>query len=142
EKHLRCKDAIKASSPERKFQCTAHAEREICEVLRGTLDCFGNHGLAEIQTNSFPRRNDRRQQAKKVSRTAAHVEYLESGAESQRGKEFLGRRAGAFKKTSAGSIQKAYKEARVFSSIDLSPCVCEGSRRHQGLSQSILRDAR
>src|SRR5207302_9565565 len=131
-----------ASNLEWKFECTAHAEREICEVLRGTLDCLGNHGLAEIQTNSFPRRNDRRQQAKKVSRTAAHVDYVEAGAESQRGKESIGRRAGAFKKTSAGSIQKAYKEARVFSSIDLSPCVCERSRGHQRLSQSILPDTR
>jgi hypothetical protein len=107
-----------------------------------TLACLGNHGLTEIHTYGCPWRNNRSQEAKKVPRTAANVKYVESGAESQWRKEFPGRRASALKKASAGSIQKVHKEAWIFGSIDLSPCVCERSRGHQRLSQSILPDAR
>ena len=83
---MRCKDAIKASNREWKFQCTAHAEREVFEVLRGTLDCFCNHGLAEIQPNRFPWGNNRSQQAEKVFRRPAHRRrhHHQPAAERQR----------------------------------------------------------
>jgi hypothetical protein len=139
---LSCEDTIKARNRERKFQDAPHPEREIAGVLSRTLVCLGNHGLTEIYANGCPRRNNRSQETKKVPRTAANVKYVESGAKSQRRKEFPRRRASALKKASAGSIQKVHKEAWVFGSIDLNPCVCERSRGHQGLSQSILLDAR
>jgi hypothetical protein len=111
-------------------------------MLSRASACLGNHGFTKVHTDGFPRRNKRSQQAKKVPGTAANVEYVDSGAESQRGKEILGGRASAFKKASAGSVEKIHKEAWIFGSIDLSPRVREGSGRHQGLRQSILPKAR
>src|SRR3981081_3346687 len=138
QEQLRCKDTIKARNRERKFQDAPHPEREVVNVLSRTLACLGNHGLTEIHANGCPWRNNRSQEANKVPRTAANVKYVESGAQSQWRKEFPGRRASAFKKTTAGSIQKVHKEAWIVGSIDLNPCVCECSRGHQRLSQSIL----
>jgi hypothetical protein len=112
------------------------------DAVTRTLACLGNHGFTKIRANGCPRRKKRSQQAKKVPRTAANVEYFESGSESQRRKEILRRGAGAFKKARAGSIQKVHKEAWIFGSIDLNPCVCESRRGHQRLSQSILPDAK
>lgn len=142
QEQLSCKDTIKARSREGKLQDAPYPEREVVNILSRTLACLGNHGLTQVHTNGCPRRNNRSQEAKKVPCAAANVKYVESGPEGQRRKEFLGRGASAFKKTSAGRIQKVHEKAWIFGSIDLNPCVCERSRGHQRLSQSILPDSR